>query len=186
MKNPFRRPPRDRGAPSLRPTSPPSAEKPMPEYRPVKKPAGKTAASSSNAAAPTPPTITLYVTNAAPATMYSATAAPATASAATEATAAGLLLDERFRQLTAEWQSETSDLSSPQAIAGHPAYLAIIALGRPALPLIFRELKNNSGGWWYPALRALTGANPVPESARGDRALNDAAWLRWAQENGYA
>ena len=48
MKNPFRRPPRDRGAPSLRPTTPASAEKPMPEYRPVKKPAGKTAASSDD------------------------------------------------------------------------------------------------------------------------------------------
>ena len=47
------------------------------------------------------------------------------------------------------------------------------------------ELKHN-GGWWYPALRALTGANPVPDSARGNRALNDAAWLRWGQENGYA
>ena len=184
MKNPFRRKPRDRGAPSLRPTTPASAEKPMPEYRPVKKPAGKTAASSDDAA-PTPPTITLYVTNEAPATVYGAAEASAAASSATEATAAGLLLDERFRQLAAEWQSETAGLSSPQAIAGHLAYLEIIALGRPALPLIFRELKHN-GGWWYPALRALTGANPVPESAGGDRALNDEAWLRWGAENGYA
>lgn len=174
MKNPFRRKPGDRGAPSLRPTSPLSAEKPMPEYRPVKKPAGKTAASSA-AAAPTPPTITVYVTNEAPAAVYGAA----------EATAAGLLLDERFRELAAEWQSETAGLSSPRAIAGHPAYLEIIALGRPALPLIFRELKHH-GGCWYPALRALTGANPVPDSAGGDRAGKDAAWLRWGQENGYA
>ena len=104
---------------------------------------------------------------------------------ATEAAAAGLSLDERFRQLVDEWQAGTAGLSSPRAIAGHPAYQEIIALGQPALPLIFRDLKDH-GGWWYPALRALTGANPVPESARGNRALNDAAWLRWGAENGYA
>ena len=103
----------------------------------------------------------------------------------TDAPAAGLSLDERFRQLVDEWQAGTAGLSSPRAIAGHPAYQEIIALGRPALPLIFRDLKDH-GGWWYPALRALTGANPVPESARGNRALNDEAWLRWGAENGYA
>ena len=96
----------------------------------------------------------------------------------------GQSLQERFLLLADEWKSETAGLSSPRAIAGHPAYQKIIALGEPVLPLIFRDLKSN-GGWWYPALRTLTGANPVPERAKGKPPLNDAAWLHWGQENGY-
>lgn len=93
-------------------------------------------------------------------------------------------LNERFLRLADEWKSGTAGLSSPRAIAGHPAYQKIIAIGKPVLPLIFRDLKSN-GGWWYPALRTLTGANPVPEQAKGEPPLNDEYWLRWAQENGY-
>ena len=85
-------------------------------------------------------------------------------------------LNERFLRLADEWKSETAGLSSPRAIAGHPAYQKIIAMGKPVLPLIFRDLKRN-GGWWYPALRTLTGANPVPDRAEGKQPLNDAAWL---------
>lgn len=96
----------------------------------------------------------------------------------------GQSLNERFLRLADEWKSETAGLSSPRAIAGHPAYQKIIAMGEPVLPLIFRDLKRN-GGWWYPALRTLTGANPVPEHAEGKPPLNDAAWLHWGQEHGY-
>ena len=96
----------------------------------------------------------------------------------------GQSLQERFLRLADEWKSGTAGLSSPRAIAGHPAYQKIIAMGEPALPLIFRDLKSN-GGWWYPALRTLTGANPVPEQAKGEPPLNDAAWLHWGQEHGY-
>ena len=102
-----------------------------------------------------------------------------------EAASVDPALAQRFQQLVWEWKSGTAGHSSPRAITGHPAYSQIIALGEPVLPLIFRDLRDN-GGWWYPALRTLTGANPVPESARGHPELNTAAWLRWGRENGYA
>ena len=95
-----------------------------------------------------------------------------------------LTLNERFLRLVAEWRSEIAGLSSPQALAKHPAYQEIIAMGEPALPLILRDLRDN-GGWWYPALRTLTGENPVSECAKGNVSLNDEAWLRWGRENGY-
>lgn len=91
----------------------------------------------------------------------------------------------QFQQLAFEWKSATAGLSSPRAIIEHPAYPQIIAMGEPILPLIFRDLQDN-GGWWYPALRTLTGANPVPADVQGQPELNAAAWLCWGQANGYA
>ena len=92
---------------------------------------------------------------------------------------------EHFLQLLSEWRKETAFQSSPRVITGHAAYQQIIEIGEPALPFIFEDMQEN-GGWWYPALRAITGDNPVPKDARGNRKLNDEAWLRWAREHGYA
>ncbi len=91
----------------------------------------------------------------------------------------------QFSKLVTEWRAETAGLSSPRAIAGHHAYQQIIAMGKPVIPFILQDMKDN-GGWWYPALRTLTGANPVPESAKGSPPLNDEAWLQWGRDNGYA
>ena len=93
-------------------------------------------------------------------------------------------MHQQFEELAATWRAETAGLSSPRAITGHPAYQRIIELGETAIPLILQDMKEN-GGWWYPALRTLTGENPVPESAKGNPPLNDAAWLQWGQDNGY-
>ena len=82
-----------------------------------------------------------------------------------EADDARAALHQQFAELVATWRAETAGLSSPRSMAGHPAYQQIIAMGEPVIPFIFRDMKEN-GGWWYPALRALTGANPVPESAK--------------------
>ena len=93
-------------------------------------------------------------------------------------------MQDHFAELVKEWRSETGGLSSPKAITGHPAYQQIIKMGKSALPVIFRELQEN-GGWWYPALRALTGENPVPAEAKGRPPLSRKAWLEWGQRNGY-
>ena len=93
--------------------------------------------------------------------------------------------EEHFLQLLSEWRKETAFQSSPRVITGHPAYQQIIDIGEPALPLIFEDMREN-GGWWYPALRAITGDNPVPKDARGNLTLNDEAWLQWGRNHGYA
>jgi hypothetical protein len=38
---------------------------------------------------------------------------------------------------------------------------------------------------WFAALRQITGAEPVPESAAGNTLRTVEAWLQWAKENGY-
>lgn len=94
------------------------------------------------------------------------------------------ILENRFAELVEEWRRGTGGLSSPRAIVGHPAYQQIIEMGEPAISMIFQELQEN-GGWWYPALRVLTGVNPVPEEAKGRPPLNREAWLDWGRRNGY-
>ena len=91
-------------------------------------------------------------------------------------------LEQRFAELVAEWRKDTGGLSSPRAITGHHSYRQIVAMGVAVLPLIFQELQKN-GGWWYPALRSLTGANPVPKEAKGKPPLNREAWLEWGRRN---
>ena len=90
----------------------------------------------------------------------------------------------RFRRLTETWREETGGLSSPGQIAAHPAYQQIISMGRPVLPLILEELRA-SGGHWYVALHAITGASPVPPEASGRARLVRDAWLQWGRDNGH-
>lgn len=91
---------------------------------------------------------------------------------------------ERFRALAEQWHEETGMLSSPTQIVNNSAYLSIIAMGDVAISFILHDLRE-VGGYWYPALRALTGASPVPEEARGRPQLMKEAWLAWGRQYGY-
>ena len=92
--------------------------------------------------------------------------------------------EDIFRGLVKVWKDETAGLSSPRAISKHPAYQIMVGMGESILHLIFQDLEH-FGGWWYPALRTITGENPVPETARGSPPLHDEAWLSWGREHGY-
>ncbi len=94
-------------------------------------------------------------------------------------------LADRLQRLLRRWREETALLSSSTRIIGHPAYQEIISLGQPVLPLLFQELERSLDGHLAPALAALTGAQPVPESDRGRIRKVAEAWLCWARENGY-
>jgi hypothetical protein len=93
-------------------------------------------------------------------------------------------VEERFRQLEALWDSETAYLSSDTEIVGHPAFQGIIGLGPAVIPLMLRDLQERPRLWVW-ALPAITGANPVPASDRGNIAKMSEAWLRWGRANGY-
>jgi hypothetical protein len=93
-------------------------------------------------------------------------------------------LEERLRQLLLRWRAETAPLSSSTQITGHPAYQEIIALGPPALPLLFRDLEQTGDGHLSKALAAISGANPIRPEDRGKIRKIAEAWLTWAKENG--
>jgi hypothetical protein len=93
-------------------------------------------------------------------------------------------LERTFQELSRQWREETAHFSSQTQMALHPAYQRIIGLGPGVLPLIFRELECRPDFWFW-ALRAITGENPVcPEDAGKVRKMTE-AWLAFARERGY-
>jgi hypothetical protein len=95
-------------------------------------------------------------------------------------------LEEQFRALLDNWRADTAYLSSSTQITEHPAYQEIISLGRPVLPLLFRELERTHDGHLSKALVRITGAHPIPVEDRGKIQKIAEIWLRWARENGYS
>lgn len=93
-------------------------------------------------------------------------------------------LPTEFRELADRWRAETGMLSSASQRAMHPAYQAIIGMGKDAVPLILTELRKEPDHWFW-ALRAITRQNPIRAEDRGyvDRMAN--RWLEWGRAEGY-
>lgn len=88
-----------------------------------------------------------------------------------------------FEELAQTWTAETAHLSSPIKFMQHPAYRQIIGLGPAVLPLLLRDLAVNQR-FWFPALNAITGENPIPDDAAGDVVRMTDAWIVWGRERG--
>ena len=95
----------------------------------------------------------------------------------------GLDVPSLFAKLVSRWRENTAGLSVAQRIVTDPDYLRIISLGPPVVPLILEDLRRN-GGFWYPALQAITGFAPERPEERTSRAGMKAAWTRWGEEHG--
>ena len=103
------------------------------------------------------------------------------AEAAARATDEGLRVV--FEELALSWSTGTAHLSSPTRLIEHPAYRQIIGLGPAVLPLMLRDL-SETGNFWFPALNAITGENPVPDDAAGDVERMTEAWIGWGRIHG--
>jgi hypothetical protein len=93
-------------------------------------------------------------------------------------------LEQQFLRLVEIWRKATQYTSSMSDLVNHPAYQQIIGLGQPAIPLLLRELERDPD-YWFAALRALTGVDPVPAASRGNLARMAEAWLAWGRQEGY-
>lgn len=91
---------------------------------------------------------------------------------------------ERFECLVREWRADTQLISSTTSMILHKAYQEIIGLGPVVIPLLLRELQNKPD-YWFAALKALTGVDPVAASDRGRLAAMTSAWLEWGRDQGY-
>jgi hypothetical protein len=95
-----------------------------------------------------------------------------------------LAVSDRFGALAARWKRETEFCSSRTKMVEHPAYQEIIGIGRAALPLILEELRADPR-YWFSALQAITGEDPVPKEDRGSVRKMADAWLRWGKAHGF-
>jgi hypothetical protein len=91
---------------------------------------------------------------------------------------------DKFQSLVSEWKENTRFMSSSTAMILDTAYQEIVGMGPSVIPFILRELETRPD-YWFPALKALTGVDPVPSSERGKIRAMAKAWLDWARDQGY-
>ena len=91
---------------------------------------------------------------------------------------------DEFARLAAEWRMDRPRGVDVAQMTKHPAYARIIKMGPTAIPLILEEL-DREVDHWFPALHALTGVDPVPESGMGNLSAMAEAWLDWGRREGY-
>lgn len=89
---------------------------------------------------------------------------------------------EKFQRLVRQWRKETRHLSSITTISTNEAYPKIIGMGKPALPLILRDLQQTRDHWLW-ALKAIADENPAASSEDFNDSV--AAWLSWGEQRGY-
>jgi hypothetical protein len=97
-------------------------------------------------------------------------------------------VDTHFKALTDTWRLERRGISSTERMLLCPSYQRIIGLGLgwkdQVIRLIMRELQERPD-FWFAALRALTGEDPVSESERGNVRRMSEAWLKWGRDRNF-
>ncbi len=94
------------------------------------------------------------------------------------------VLSRRFQSLVNTLSEECSFLSSTHKVAEHAAYIEILEMGDPALPLILHELEKRPRHYWFWALREISQESPVPPGHRGMIEEMAKDWLDWARRKG--
>ncbi len=90
---------------------------------------------------------------------------------------------ESFQAAIAEWNRDTSFVSSASQITHHPAFRRIVTWGRPSVPFILGELKRRPS-LLVMALNEITGEDPVDPGAVGKITEMSKSWLAWGEKQG--
>jgi hypothetical protein len=91
-------------------------------------------------------------------------------------------LEQKFKRLAKEWRKETRHVSSVREMSMNWSYQKIIAMGKPAIPFILRDLQRTRDHWLW-ALNMIIDENPIPQTEIFDEAVD--AWLDWGRKRGY-
>jgi hypothetical protein len=94
------------------------------------------------------------------------------------------LIEKKFVRLRDEWKGQRGHEPSTMKAVLLPAYQKIIGMGPAVVPLLLRELETGLDNWFW-ALMAITEADPVQESIRGDGEAMAKAWVNWGKERAY-
>jgi len=87
---------------------------------------------------------------------------------------------DRFHRLADEWQSETTTVSSVNALTSHRNYREIVQMGWDVVPYLLIDLQRNNR-FWFPALYEITRIRPFDPSDAGDSKRMLEAWVKWGQ-----
>jgi hypothetical protein len=90
---------------------------------------------------------------------------------------------EDFERLVEQWELETQFLSDLDARYAHPAYQRIIEIGWTVVPFLLARLRTRPD-FWFHALRAITGANPVSTRNSGRLVAMANEWIAWGHSSG--
>ncbi len=91
-------------------------------------------------------------------------------------------LKGEFNSLVDQWKRETFYQSSLTRQFNHPAYVRIMAMGEPAIPLVLREMQRTQDNWFY-ALKFMAGKDVAAGIEDFEEAK--AAWLEWGYRSNY-
>jgi hypothetical protein len=92
-------------------------------------------------------------------------------------------LGRQFEIFAAELSDAAGVVSSTRRLMRHPAYLAILALGERAIPLILKRIEaGDDQPVWLRLLGSFTSFQP----GAGQETIADAAaaWVRWGKVRG--
>jgi len=92
-------------------------------------------------------------------------------------------IKDLFQELKTEWKVKSRYMSNTAQIATVWEYQQIIGMGRPALPLILKELEQETDHWFW-ALEAISGDDPVPPDHVGDVEKMAKTWIEWGKQKG--
>ena len=90
-------------------------------------------------------------------------------------------LRPEFSALAEQWRRSTQHLSQVSKKVVHPTYFRIMGMGEYVVPLLLETLRDRPS-YWFAALKATAGVDPVPEGA-SPLAARD-AWLEWGKKSG--
>jgi hypothetical protein len=90
-----------------------------------------------------------------------------------------------FEALAEKWHKETGYHSNSGYTHTHPAYQGILAIGKPAIPLIIKDIQNGARTHWFHAIRHIIGDGPqIPEESRGRIKVMEEIYLDWLAKKG--
>lgn len=88
----------------------------------------------------------------------------------------------QFNSLSQKWKKETKGISLTIKMVENENYKKLLELGVKIIPLVLKDLENSV--IWFPLLKELTKANPVPKEYAGDSEKMREAWIEWGESLG--
>lgn len=91
---------------------------------------------------------------------------------------------QRFHRLADQWEKQTRNMSSPNAVANHPTVKEIIAMGAAVVPLILNRMRCRPWFWFDALVQLTNGDDPVTPEMHGDMMAMTDAWIQWGHDRG--